>query len=143
MKLGDFRMYFIKQLTPSWIKGDPEKNTADQIVCGDPNRDVKTCIVTWISSFVALRKAVERNFDLIVTHEPTFYGHSIKQIDNREVLFGEGVHQEEGPIQSTGGYPASDPGRLQTERGSRCGWKGTHRADLYDPCTGGYRGDRV
>jgi putative NIF3 family GTP cyclohydrolase 1 type 2 len=89
MKLGDFRMYFIKQITPSWIKGNPEKNTADQIVYGDPNRDVKTCIVTWISSFVALRKAVERNFDLIVTHEPTFYGHSIKQIDNREVLFGE------------------------------------------------------
>lgn len=71
MKLDDFRNHFISRA--DWVDAD---ETVDNIVIGDPNAAVSNCAVTWISSFVAVREAVERNLDLLITHEPTFYGHT-------------------------------------------------------------------
>ena len=55
-----------------WV--DPEK-TVDRIICGDPEKDVRTAGVTWISSFAAVRAAVEHGVDALITHEPTFWKH--------------------------------------------------------------------
>jgi putative NIF3 family GTP cyclohydrolase 1 type 2 len=55
-----------------WV--DPE-TTVDRIIIGDPERPVSRALVTWISSFRAVRAAVERGCELLVTHEPTFWVH--------------------------------------------------------------------
>jgi len=37
---------------------------------GDPEKEVKTCLVAWTPSFSAVRAAVEKGVDLLLTHEP-------------------------------------------------------------------------
>jgi putative NIF3 family GTP cyclohydrolase 1 type 2 len=73
MRLDDIRSHFITRAP--WLDPDPYK-TVDKIVWGDPERDIHTCLVTWISSLGAVREAVKRGVDLLITHEPTFYTHS-------------------------------------------------------------------
>ena len=68
MKTGDIQAYFLK--LADWQ--DPAKSP-DKIIVGDPEKDVRTCLVTWISSLRACRIAVERGVDMLVTHEPTYY----------------------------------------------------------------------
>lgn len=53
---------------------DP-KQTVDQIIVGDPEKEIRRIVVTWMPSFDALRKAVDRGYDMMVTHEPTFWDH--------------------------------------------------------------------
>ncbi len=55
-----------------WV--DPEQ-TVDRIIVGDPEREVSRVLVTWMSTFDAVRAAAERGCQLIVTHEPTFWAH--------------------------------------------------------------------
>jgi len=59
-----------------WV--DPAR-TVDKITLGDPEAEVHRAVVTWISSFDALRYAVEHGCDMLITHEPTFW-------DNRNDL---------------------------------------------------------
>lgn len=49
--------------------------TVDRIICGDAQKDVKSAVVTWISSLDACREAISRGADLLITHEPTFWDH--------------------------------------------------------------------
>lgn len=70
MKAVDILEHFLSQA--DWV--DPEK-TVDRVIVGDPDKDVHTALVTWISSLAAVREAVERGVDMLVTHEPTFYSH--------------------------------------------------------------------
>ena len=56
----------------TWI--DPVK-TVDRIIIGDPDTDVSRVLVTWMSTFTAVRAAVARGCQLVVTHEPTFWRH--------------------------------------------------------------------
>lgn len=58
--------------TAPWLD---RNQTVDRVIVGDPNRDVRSCLVTWISNSEACRAAIERGVDLLITHEPTFYGH--------------------------------------------------------------------
>jgi putative NIF3 family GTP cyclohydrolase 1 type 2 len=70
MTVTELREHFVERAY--WI--DPEK-TVDQVIIGDGGKEVATCLVTWISSFSAVRTAVYSGVDLLVTHEPTFYEH--------------------------------------------------------------------
>ncbi len=78
MKAIDIRNHFIG--LADWV--DPN-HTVDQIIIGDPHAEIHDILVTWISSFEAVRAAVERGFDMLMTHEPTFWVHS-GEIDNME-----------------------------------------------------------
>ena len=71
MKAIDIYQRFLS--VADWI--DPER-TVDGIIVGDPNTDVRKVLVTWISSFDAVRAAVERGFQMLITHEPTFWEHA-------------------------------------------------------------------
>ena len=68
MKAIDIRNHFIR--LADWV--DPN-HTADRIILGDPDTEIHSVLVTWISSFYAVRVAVERGFDMLMTHEATFW----------------------------------------------------------------------
>jgi len=70
MKVREIREHFI--LRASWVDSE---TTVDRVITGDPDRSVRSCLVTWISSFAACREAVARGVDLLITHEPTFWNH--------------------------------------------------------------------
>jgi len=47
----------------------------DRIIVGDGEKDVKRVLVTWMSTLPAVRYAAEHGFDMVMTHEPTFWLH--------------------------------------------------------------------
>ncbi|MBA4388355.1 MAG: hypothetical protein C0404_10265 [Verrucomicrobia bacterium] len=49
--------------------------SVDRVIAGDPEKDIRFCMVTWISSMMACKTAIERGADMLITHEPTFYEH--------------------------------------------------------------------
>jgi putative NIF3 family GTP cyclohydrolase 1 type 2 len=51
------------------------KATVDTFKVGDPEREVRTVVVSWMSTLEALQKARTMDCDLFITHEPTFYSH--------------------------------------------------------------------
>ncbi len=67
----EMREYLVAQ--GDWV--DPDK-TVDRIIIGRADKEVRRVLVTWISSFAAVRRAVEGGYDLLVTHEPTFWKHA-------------------------------------------------------------------
>ncbi len=71
MKAKEIREHFVSQAP--WV--DLEK-TVDRVIIGDPDKEVRRVLVTWISSFEAVRRAVAGGFDMLMTHEPTFYVHA-------------------------------------------------------------------
>jgi len=68
---GDVHNY-LRSLGVSWV--DP-KTTVDTFKAGSPDMVVKGIAVGWMSYFDSLRKAVEMDCNLFVTHEPTYYDH--------------------------------------------------------------------
>lgn len=71
MRAIDISEHFLSQA--HWV--DPVR-TVDGIIVGRPDKEVKTILVTWISSLKVLNEAVARGFDAVMTHEPTFYDHA-------------------------------------------------------------------
>jgi putative NIF3 family GTP cyclohydrolase 1 type 2 len=71
MTARDIREHFIS--AADWV--DPIE-TVDRIIIGDPEAEVSRALVSWISSFEAVRAAVERKCELLITHEPTFWAHA-------------------------------------------------------------------
>lgn len=71
MTVNDIRKHFLS--IGDWV--DPE-TTVDRIIIGDPSTDVRRVAVTWMSTFEALRAAVARGCQLVITHEPTFWVHA-------------------------------------------------------------------
>jgi putative NIF3 family GTP cyclohydrolase 1 type 2 len=63
----------------SWLKtsmGVEWKETAiDVILYGDPDVELKNIAVTMMATQEVLEKAVQRDCNLIITHEPLFYNH--------------------------------------------------------------------
>jgi putative NIF3 family GTP cyclohydrolase 1 type 2 len=86
IKIKEILEHFINQA--NWVD---KNNTVDRIVMGDPEKIVDQCLVTWIPSFKAIRTAVERNVDLIICHEPTFWEHLNDRPEN-ESLSAEKAH---------------------------------------------------
>jgi len=81
MKAREILHHFNSQAT--WVDRHP---TVDRILLGDPDRDVRTVLVTWMSTMKAIRYAVENGFDLLMTHEPTFWIHDneVEKLDAKE-----------------------------------------------------------
>jgi putative NIF3 family GTP cyclohydrolase 1 type 2 len=71
MKAADIHAHFLT--AADWV--DPD-NTVDRIIVGDPETEVSRVLVTWISSFQAVREAVVRGCQMVITHEPTFWTHA-------------------------------------------------------------------
>lgn len=55
MKTIDINQRFFSQAP--WVN---PATTVDRVIVGDPNREVRHCLVTWISSLAACRAAAER-----------------------------------------------------------------------------------
>lgn len=53
----------------------PPPNTVDTIKAGDPSTPVTGVATTFLDTMEVLREAAQRNENLIITHEPTFYNH--------------------------------------------------------------------
>jgi putative NIF3 family GTP cyclohydrolase 1 type 2 len=63
-------------LTCSWAE-----KTVDTFKSGNPGDQVTGIVTTFIATMDVLKKAVELNCNLIITHEPTFYNH-LDQVDH-------------------------------------------------------------
>ncbi len=68
MKAVDIENHFFS--VADWVSRD---KTVDGILLGDPQKEIKTVLVTWMPGFGVLRAAVAGNFDMLMPHEPTFY----------------------------------------------------------------------
>ena len=53
-----------------WV--NPE-TTCDKIIIGNPEKEISRALVTWISSYDAIRHAAQNGYDIVITHEPTFW----------------------------------------------------------------------
>lgn len=51
-------------------------NTVDKIILGDPEKDIRSALVTLYPDLKAVKFAIENGFDLLITHEPTFWSHA-------------------------------------------------------------------
>ncbi len=71
MKALEINQHFLSKA--SWV--DPAK-TVDRVIVGDPQKEVRRVLVTWIASLDAVRAAIERGVDVLMTHEPTFWVHA-------------------------------------------------------------------
>jgi putative NIF3 family GTP cyclohydrolase 1 type 2 len=71
MKANAIREHFSS--VAEWV--NPEE-TVDRIILGDPEAEVTRVLVTWISSFHAVREAAARGCQMLITHEPTFWVHA-------------------------------------------------------------------
>jgi len=83
MKANEILSHFIG--LADWV--DP-KNTVDKIIVGDPEKEARSILVTWISSFSAVKAAVNSGADLLITHEPTFWRHTNELHDVNETEIG-------------------------------------------------------
>ena len=70
MKAIDIHNHFISRA--DWVN---PKRTVDKVLIGNPYKEIHRVLVTWISSFQAVRTAVKQHFDMVITHEPTFWIH--------------------------------------------------------------------
>ena len=52
--------------TGKWVDWD---NTVDTFKAGDPSRPVRKIAVAWKASFNAIRQAVSRGADMLISHE--------------------------------------------------------------------------
>lgn len=71
------------------IPGAPFSQTVDTIKTGDPSREVKGIVTTFLANCEVLQKAVDLGANFIITHEPTFYNH----LDKTDWLENDPVYQ--------------------------------------------------
>ena len=50
--------------------------TCDRMIAGDAGRDVKRILCTFMATAGVIRTAIDRNADMIITHEPTWFSGS-------------------------------------------------------------------
>ena len=82
MNTNDIREYLLARAP--WV--DPS-HTVDTVKAGDPEREIHTVGVGWISSIENLRRAHELGCDLFITHEPTFWEHQAPEQSPQRVPF--------------------------------------------------------
>jgi len=70
LKATDMHQHFLS--IAEWV--DPA-DTVDRIIIGDPETEVRRVLVTWMSTFDAVRAAATRGCQMLITHEPTFWVH--------------------------------------------------------------------
>ncbi len=71
MKAAQLLAHF-RALAP-WLS---DEDTVDKVIIGDPETEVSRAAVTWIAGLSAVREAVSRGCQLLITHEPTFWVHA-------------------------------------------------------------------
>ena len=59
--------------------------TCDTIKCGNPDREIKKVAVTMTATVDVIRQAQQWGADLLIVHEPTFYDHFEKRLENDPV----------------------------------------------------------
>ena len=59
--------------------------SCDTLKCGDPKREVKKVAVAMTASVNLIREAHRWGADLLIVHEPTFYDHVERKIENDPV----------------------------------------------------------
>lgn len=74
MKATEILDHFLSQAT--WFD---KTTTVDRIITGDPEKEVKKVLVTWMSTLNSVKYAAAHGFDMIMTHEPTFWIHAHEQ----------------------------------------------------------------
>ena len=57
------------------IPGGPLEDTVDTVKIGDSSQSVRGIVTTFLATHEVIERAVELGANLIITHEPTFYGH--------------------------------------------------------------------
>jgi putative NIF3 family GTP cyclohydrolase 1 type 2 len=57
------------------LSGVPGAHTVDTVKTGDPSRPVTGIVTTFLATRAVLARAALLGANLVVTHEPTFYGH--------------------------------------------------------------------
>lgn len=84
MKAKEINGFFLS-LAP-WI--DPKK-TLDKIIIGNPNKTIKKILVSWMSTQSAIEYAVSNGFDMLISHECTFWIHEneVENLDKWGTLF--------------------------------------------------------
>ena len=70
MKAKEINEFFLSKA--HWIDRD---TTLDKIIIGDENKEVKKILVSWMSTLSCVEYAIENGFDMIITHECTFWIH--------------------------------------------------------------------
>jgi len=68
----------IQSVIDSILEHVPAKlgpGTVDTLKCGDPTQPVRGIVVTFMATRTVLKKAVDLDANLVITHEPTFYHH--------------------------------------------------------------------
>lgn len=53
----------------------PQPGTVDEFLAGDPDREVRGVALTMMATLDVLQRAAERGLDLVVSHEPLYFGH--------------------------------------------------------------------
>jgi putative NIF3 family GTP cyclohydrolase 1 type 2 len=57
------------------IPGGPLEDTVDTIKAGDPSQPVTGIVTTFLATRAVVQRAAELGANLIITHEPVYYGH--------------------------------------------------------------------
>jgi putative NIF3 family GTP cyclohydrolase 1 type 2 len=70
MKVSEILTHFLEH--SDWV--DPA-STVDRVIAGDPAKDAVRCLVTWMPSMKSLHYAADKDHELIICHEPTFWNH--------------------------------------------------------------------
>ena len=71
MNTNDIREHLLARAP--WVN---RETTVDTVKAGDPDKEIKSVAVGWMSTIDNLRLAHENGCDLFITHEPTFWHHS-------------------------------------------------------------------
>jgi len=58
------------------VPGAPFPETIDTLKTGDAGQNVRAVAVTFMATYEVIEQAIQLGADLIITHEPTFYGHT-------------------------------------------------------------------
>ena len=57
----------------SWVD---RASTVDKIIMGDPQKNIRKILVSLYPDLRAVKYAIDNSFDMLITHEPTFWNHS-------------------------------------------------------------------
>jgi putative NIF3 family GTP cyclohydrolase 1 type 2 len=58
------------------VPGAPFPGTIDTLKTGNPGQEVRAVAVTFLATYEVIEQAIQLGANLIITHEPTFYGHT-------------------------------------------------------------------
>jgi len=71
MKASEILNYFLD--LGDWVD---RSNTVDKIIIGDPKKEISKILVSLYPDIKAIKYAIDNGFDMLITHEPTFWFHA-------------------------------------------------------------------